>query len=418
MEAAEKLLQEKIDLMKTALKAESKEALDDAIKGIKDLADAEIKKLKDQLEAQKKQLTELEIKAEKSKIKSYSKIVEENTEKLQAFADKLKSKDGSNFKAYLSTKDITDANAIEDAGAVVITRTEGNFGSDWTLAQQPAKERIPKFDLFGGSGVTLIPITGTNAPYVDEITTGDAGVQENEGDPKAQIEVKYVQSVADPKTYAGYTRVSDQMLEDLVMLQAWLFDVLRRKLKVAYNDAFINGTGTAGETDSLTTLSTEIDVTGLEQPEGQQVGIADVINAAITNISINNFDADTVFMNPKDFYKLMSERGSNGQYVDGIARFRDYMIDNPFAVRIWVTTYVPENTLFVNEIGMIKTIYKANKFAMPEMGLNGEDFRENMMSIRAHVRLENVVPQNDRGALIKVSDISATIDLLTTEPAP
>lgn len=344
------------------------------------------------------------------------KMQKENTT-LKKFVDILKSKDQSDYYTPLVTKDFIDTTAILNANDDVITRTQTNFASDLRLAQNPFVERIPAFDLFTNSGATLIPITGTNAPYVDEVTTGDVAPQLTEGATKAEIDIEYVERVASTHTYAAFIRISDQMLEDINMLQAWVFSMLRRKLQYAYNNAFFNSPGTAGTAQSLDTLSTELVATDFYT--GQTVaGISDVINAALTQCVLNNCNPDSVFMNPLDFYKMMSERTTDGAYVDGNANFRTYLFDNPFVVRIWLTNYVPQNTMFVNEIGLVKTIYKANMFGVPEMGLNGQDFTQNMITVRAHVRIENLCPENDKGGLIKVSDIDQAITDLITEPAP
>lgn len=359
-----------------------------------------------------------EIKNAKQGLQSTKGGLRPNTKALEGLRNSLIGKNSSVTIGSLpiARKDFTGAAGIFNEVPENITRTVGNFGSDYQLARNPATERIPSFDLFNNSGVTLIPVSGTNSPYVDEVTTGEADVQNPEGSNKAEIEVEYHETVAAVKTYAAIMRASDQMLEDLPALESWINSILRRKLQNKYNADFFTGTGADGRTDSLETLSTELVAANFATNQGV-AGIADVINAALTQVSLNYFQPDSIFMNPIDFYKMMAERAGDEHYISGVAQFRNYLFDNPFIARIWLTNYVAENTMYVNEIGLVNTLFKANKFNLPEMGLNGEDFKQNMMSIRAHVRIENVCPTNHRGGLIKVSDIATAIsDIAGTVP--
>lgn len=393
---AESILQNKFDKMQAEMERKS---------------DAKIKMLEDQIQQKA-------LKDGKGSLISHPANLSASNEVIKGLTDSLKGKNSSISLASLpfNHKDFTGDNSIFNTSAVNITRDVGNFGSDYRLAQTPAVERIPTFDVFNSSGVSLVPVMGTNSPYVDEVTDGDAEPQENEGDTKANIDVEYVETVVATKTYAATMRVSDQMLEDLPALQQWLNSILRRKLQYKYNADFFTGSGSTGETESLETLSTELVLTNYVTNLGV-AGIGDVINAGLTQVHLNNFQPDSIFMNPIDYYKMMAERASDEHYINGVATFRNYLVDNPFVARIWLTNYVAQNTMYINEIGLVNTIYKSNMFGAPELGFNGEDFSQNMMTVRAHVRLENICPTNHRGGLIKISDIDAAITAIAGTPA-
>ena len=419
-EQAAKELQEKLDALKadikTAIEQENAEALEKAINEANEKAEARINELKTELKTQKNKFDEIQLKLKKNELNTVAGFIEKNNKALLAVAELLKSK--SDAKAYLQVhqKAILDSSAIEDSSAAVITRTQTNFASNMTLAQMPAAERIDNFDVFENSGVTLVPIVGngTSVPYVDEVLTGDAAAQNPEGSTKAEIDNKYVERVAYTKTYAGWTGVSDQMLEDIVLLQVWVFDSLRRKLKEAYNNAFFNANGLLGTMTGLTGLATVFSSTGLELGAGAAVGIYEVINAAITQARAANFNVDRVWMNPIDYYKMISERSDQGRVNAVVAA----QAVNGYigTARIQLTNYVSAGELYVAESQVIHVIYRANNMAMPEIGLSGDDFKNNMRTIRAHVRLENVIPANDRPGVVKVVDIPAAITALASDP--
>lgn len=415
---AEEILQEKLNSIREAIKAENAEALKVAIEAVQTEAAAKIKGLETELTAQKDKFTAFEIKAKKQELNSVAGFMKKNNEALKQLAEHLKNKKEAKAYLQISSKDLTDTTAIEDGTGAIITRNQTNFGSNMSLAQTPAVERIDAFDVFENSGVTLVPLTGnaTSVPYVDEEVTGDVAPQNPEGTEKAQLEPVYVERVANTKTYAGTVRVSDQMLEDLILLQTWIFDMLRRKLKVAYNTDFFVGTGTAGRTNSLTTLSTPFDATGLLLGAGAAVGIYEVINAAITQARLSNYNIDRVFMNPIDYYKMLSERSDQGRVNQVVA----LQVANGYigTARIVLTPYVIANSLFVAEIGLVKTIYRSNMFGMPEIGLNGNDFKSNMKTIRAHVRLEHVVHEIEKLGIIYVANIEAAITTIASDPIP
>lgn len=413
-------LQTKMDGLKSDILKAAKEENEKALKAAIDKATKEandrIKTLTDELEGQKTKFSDLEIKVKKSEISSISKFIENNNKAIKLMAEMLREKKTAKAYLQISSKAVTDASAIEDGGGAVITRDQTNFGSSMVLAQSPSVERIDDFDVFLNSGVTLVPLTGnaTSVPYIDEVTEGDAAVQNPEGNTKAEIDVKYVERVANTKTYAGFTGVSDQMLEDIVMLQMWIFAVLRRKLQVAYNNAFFNGSGLLGSMNGVKNLGTAFDATGLLLGAGAAVGIYEVINAAITQARVNNFNVTRVWMNPIDYYKMLSERSDQGR-VNTVVEMQ---VINGYigTARIQLTNYVAAGTLILAEAALIKTIYRANKFGMPEIGLNGDDFVNNMQTIRAHARLENVLSENDKGGVIVVSDIDAAITAIAADP--
>ena len=419
-EQAAKELQEKLNALKadikTAIEQENAEALKTAIEAANLKAETRINELKQELDAQKNKFDEVQLKIKKSELNSVAGFLKNNNKALKQVAELLKSKNDAKAFLQVHQKSIVDSTAIEDGAAAIITRTQTNFGSNMALAQVPAVERIDAFDVFENSGVTLVPIVGngTSVPYVDEVLTGDAEAQNPEGSTKAEIDAKYVERVAYTKTYAGWTGVSDQMLEDIVLLQTWVFDSLRRKLKEAYNNAFFNASGTLGTMTGLTSLASVFSSTGLELGAGAAVGIFEVINAAITQARASNFNVDRVWMNPIDYYKMISERSDQGR-VNSVVEAQAL---NGYigTARIQLTNYVTAGQLYVAEAPVIRLIYRSNNMAMPEIGLSGDDFKNNMRTIRAHVRLENVIPVNDRAGVVKVADIAAAITALATDP--
>lgn len=405
---AEEILQSKLEDLKKSIEEKNATALQNAIKSMQEKADAEKERIEAELKASKDKISELEIKQKKSELNSLSGFIKKNNELLKEVAEHIKQRKDTKVYWNVQNKQITGDTVIEDSSAAVITRTQTNFASNMALAQTPAVERIDDFDLFTNSGVTLVPLSGnaTSVPYIDEVTDGDAAAQ-TEGSAKADIEAVYVERVASTKTYAGITGVSDQILEDIVQLQMWIFSMLQRKLKIAYNTAFFTGTGVAPNMTGLDVHATAFSATGLGLGTGAAAGIYEVINAAITQARANNYSVTRVWMNPIDYYKMLSERSDQGR-VNSIVEMQ---VLNGYigTAKIQLTNYVAADTLYLAEAEVIKIIYRANMFAMPEIGLNASDFKNNMKSIRAHVRLESVVHENDKLGIIKVASIDAAI---------
>lgn len=419
-EQAEQILQTKFDSLKAdILKAandENAKALKQALDAANQEAQKHIQELKTELDTTKTELSEFQVKAKKAELNTVAGFIKKNNEALTELSKVLSNKGKGKAYLQIDKKDIVDTTAILDSTAAVITRSQTNFASNLVLAQQPGVERLDAFDVFENSGVMLVPITGNGAsiPYVDEVVTGDAAPQATEGSNKTQIDAEWVERIAYTKTYAGYMRVSDQMLEDIVLLQTWIFNILRRKLKAAYNDAFFNGTGLSGQMNGLSTLATAFSATGLLLGAAATVGIYEVINAAITQARAQNYNVTRVWMNPIDYYKMLSERSDQGR-VNSVVELQ---VLNGYigTAKIQLTNYVAAGTLYVAEAEVIKTIYRANMFGMPEIGLNGDDFRQNMKSIRAHVRLDNVIYETDKPGVIYVSDIDAAIAAINSDP--
>ena len=189
-------------------------------------------------------------------------------------------------------------------------------------------------------------------------------------------------------TIAGWTKVTEQMLQDDANLVSFINDDLAYQLNLVIDHQIAQGTGSG----QLKGLNQSGNYTDYITPAGLESGdtVIDLIlkvkgameAAAITNIA--------VLLNPQDWVEVLGVKNVNKDYiVPGI-------LDLP-AQRIWGTPVILSSSVQKGKFHMgnfalgAKIIERAGLSV--EMDREGDDFTKNLMTIRAERRLDLAVVQ-------------------------
>ena len=228
---------------------------------------------------------------------------------------------------------------------------------------------------------------------------GSAG-QTAEAAAKNQIDFDIVVASQSLKKTTAYIKVSTEMLDDIEWIQSEIQGELTRELLKAVESQVYSGDNTGQNLNGVRTTATAFAAGSLANTV-DEANIVDVINAAITQIKKAEQDLSrpVILMHPDDVYKLKSLKvsSSDRRYVDMVYMAGDSMSIS--GVPIIETTLVTTDEYLVGDFARALLVQKGG--IRVEVGLDGNDFTNNVRTILAEWRGLVIVKNNDRTAFIK-----------------
>lgn len=210
---------------------------------------------------------------------------------------------------------------------------------------------------------------------------------------------------------AGWTKVSDEMAEDLPFLVSEINNDLLYQLAMMEEGQLLRGDGVG------------MNLRGILNRSGVQAetsgGVADDLKAlhrAITKVTTaTGLRADGMILHPLDYEMLRLTTDANGQYFAGGPFMGGQYGNGTYNENppIWgyspiTTTAVPRGTAIVGAGRLAATVYRKGGIRVEASNVDGEDFTHNRFTILAEERLMLAVRQPS--AFVNVS--------LSSKPAP
>lgn len=237
----------------------------------------------------------------------------------------------------------------------------------------------------------LIPVGRTTSnlvEYVKEnVFTNNAGPQvtassphtnsENAGKPESNI--TFTLASAPVVTLAHFIRASKQILADAPALEDYIRARLIYGLKLEEEDEILNGTGATGELNGLRNQETAYtrNVAGDTR--------LDTLRRAITQLSLSEYSAEGIVVNPIDWEYIDTQKDTTGRYIVG----------NPqgtLAPRLWglpvvVTNAMPVDNFLVANYSLACQLWDREQASVSISLEDADNFTKNMVTILAEERL-------------------------------
>lgn len=229
-------------------------------------------------------------------------------------------------------------------------------------------------DLFGSE-----TISGSSLTFLVEGAMEGSAKVTAEGAEKAQVHF------ADPtpvtislKKVTEYIKESDEYVEDYAFLASAVNGRLLYALGLTeQNELVADLVGTSGiQTDSTSwTADTKADA------------LADIIFGALMDVQEQSgFAADAIVMNPATWQILRLGKDSNNQYYGG-GYFADGQGKQLWGVPVVVTTAVTNSQIIVGAFKTCGSVVQKGGVSVEMTNSNEDDFKKNLMTIRAEERL-------------------------------
>ena len=215
-------------------------------------------------------------------------------------------------------------------------------------------------DAINSRQVSVVP---ESIKWKEQITagTGAAGVIA-EGAEKTLVDYKFSWKYAYRKKYAGRIEFTEETEIDFEQLTLDIIDMFEVDVLRAYNAGLL--ADIVAWAPAYT--STALDGT-LVKPS-----ILNVVNAGKLAVAVNNYNADTLIINPEDYAGVQNMQNADGDpiFVPDAALFP--------GLRVFVTNNITQGTVLVGEGGIVKEQHGA--FIL-RSGTYGNQFIENEKTI-------------------------------------
>ena len=290
---------------------------------------------------------------------------------------------------------------VKDAIVMGEGNTIGSGATQYTLTSNtgiisPIRKRVERY--FAG-GVSVGTIDSLNALWVEETDEQGNPIFIAEGNAKTQLSVKYVEKTESVKKIAVYGKVTTEMLADLPQLVSYIQTNLMRRVDVATETQLFTGNGVGLNLKGAATYASSFTGGGLAGSIAKPNDF-DVINAIAAQVSAANGVTTGVYVATNVKHRMLSNKTTDGQYllpagvtVDAAGNL------SVFGIPIIETNALANDNFIGGDLSVLNVRFRQGMTM--QIGLDGNDFTNNVKTILVEQRLVQFVSANDTQVLVK-----------------
>ncbi len=345
----------------------------------------------------------IDAKIEKSNSDVVNNVVEKANEivksEVSGMATKLNERldamEVASKKQFNSQKKVTFKSALQEAldNGAVEGIAKGNARSasfelkaDMTVAADFTGEVIPadrvpgyKFDPTRPVHVRQLLATGSTQSdvvrYVKESGYSNGAAATAEGATLGQSDFDMTAADANVRKIGTYFRISEEMLADTPQLTSYLSARAPEKLLEVEDTQILSGDGTGANLSGIITDAADFDVSasGAFYQSVESANEFDVIVAALNQLSLLNYSADCIMLNPTDFNKILLLKDSTNKYLKD--QVYNGLQPSFSGVKVIQNTAITAGTFLIGNFGIGTQLWV-------RQGVNVEFFREDGTNVR------------------------------------
>ena len=390
--------------------AEAQKALKEAIEGKaskediekleKSLRESQLEQMKALNEALKEQgiaIKKLNEKEATKNVLGFKDAIKEGLKQNKALISKIKEGTTSEWLSIKAVGDMTIANNISG----------GNV---------PVEQRLAGFNDLKDRRLRLLDVVSRGTAesnvisWVYKANRDGAAGGTSEGAAKNQIDFDLVVASETVVKRTAYIKLSTEMLDDIPFIESAIRGELLVELLKDVEAQVYSGNGTAPNMRGIRTVATAF-AAGSFANSVDNANKVDVLRVAMDQIRAENQDEPSaILMHPSDVTSLKLEKvsSSDKRYIDALQEIAS--MGSLDGVPIIQSTLVTKDEYLVGAFSLAFVFDKGE--VSIEMGLDGNDFTKNMVTVRAEWRGATIVKNNDRKAFIKgdFSDDAAALE--------
>jgi len=345
----------------------------------------------------------IDAKIEKSNSDVVNNVVEKANEIVKSGVSEMATKlnerldamEVANKKQFNSQKKVTFKSALKEAldnGAVegiakgnsrsasFELKADMTIGADFTGEVIPA-DRVPgyKFDPTRPVHVRQLLATGSTQSdvvrYVKESGYSNGAAATAEGATLGQSDFDMTAADANVRKIGTYFRISEEMLADTTQLTSYLSARAPEKLLEVEDAQILNGSGSGANLSGIITDAADFDVSsnGAFYQSVESANEFDVIVAALNQLSLLNYNADCIMLNPTDFNKILLLKDSTNKYLKD--QVYNGLQPSFSGVKVIQNTAIAAGTFLIGNFGVGTQLWV-------RQGVNVEFFREDGTNVR------------------------------------
>ena len=365
-----------------------KSLIDDGFKSVQDKVGAELKTAMEKYEGQLKDAgtasneAKSEVKALAEEFKSVSASLADLAQKQAAGFEKGDTRIVSAGEEFI--KSDAFASLVKGERDKVRVEVKNTVTSDSTTVFPYQKPGVIAGDF---KPLTIrelfraIPVSSNMVNSLRELAWTNSAAEVLQGAAKNQSDLTFEQYNVPIQTVAHWIKVSKQLMEDAPAIMAYIDTRLRDGLAQRIDAQLLNGNGTSPNLSGLTDSGNFTAYT----PTSDDL-LVDAINRAKYALWALGNMPDTVIVNPATWGAMERTRegAGTGQYLYGTPG--TIANSNPFGLRIVLSNNMPAAKFLVGAIDSSAVLYNRTG-AVVEAGYVGDDFTNNLVTLRAEERL-------------------------------
>lgn len=395
MDDAQKALDAKIELASraNASKTELKEAEDRLAEALKSANDEAIKILKEQGEA----ISELKLQVN---TKKNGREVSFSQALYEAFENKELQEE---IKSIIKNNGVQKKPLLVTVEKAPVTMGEGNtIGSGSTQYSlfyntgiiSPIRRREEKYL----QAVSVGSISTARALWIEETDEQGTPVFIAEGSAKVQLSSLWIEKTATVQKIGVYGKVTTELMADLPQLISYIQSSLMKRLSVVVENNLLTGPGTGVTLYGAKTLATTFSA-GANAGLIDMANEFDVLDAVALQVEIANGVPNAVFIHPSTWAKMKGLKDTTGRPI-----WKDYVDpktgDVVYAgMKIITSTAVTAGEFIGGDMEVLHVLYR-DQLSI-QIGLDGNDFTNNLKTILVEQRLVQFASANDTPCIVK-----------------
>lgn len=301
---------------------------------------------------------------------------------------------------------ITDLATIEAAGSASHYSLTENTGIISTI-----RKRVLTYLQNVSTGTMSKPY----AMWIEELDEQGDPIFIGEGDAKTKISVRYEERQAKAKKIAVHSKISTEFMDDLPQLVSFVQSNMMRRVDIATENGLLTGNDVGDNLKGITEYAAAYTGGSLAgEVTAATINEWDVILGLVTQVKEANGVTSGIFMTSGGYAKLLAEKTSDGHYIlpPGVT-FNAQGELTAWGVRIIETNSTLGGNDFIGgDLSVINVRFRQGMRI--QIGLDGNDFTNNLKTILLEQRLVQFVSANDVNVLVQGTFTAGITALSTT----
>lgn len=252
--------------------------------------------------------------------------------------------------------------------------------------------------------LSSLPTTSNAVDYVRENVFTNAAAETTEGIAKPESSVTTTAVTEPVATVAHWIKISRQLANDNAALAAYINLRMAYGVDLRVENQIIAGNGTAPNMSGFTKTGnftahgyTAAALTGA----GLLNNRFDLIGKMLGDCWAADYPADTIMLNPADWWTMRLAKDSQNRYLLGDPG--QDMSPSLFGTRVVVTNAVTADTVLVASLAQAATFYNREGTIIDLSESDSDNFTKNLVTIRAERRCMLAV---ERPAAVRYGDLT------------
>ena len=344
--------------------------------------------------------------------KSAELVKEQVGDVVAKFNERMDAMEVANKKQMNAGKKMTFKSALQEAiegGAIegmlkgnsrsasLVVKADMTIGADFTGEVIPA-DRVAgyKYDPTRPVHVRQLIPQGSTASdvvrFVKESGYSNGAAATAEGVTLTQSDFDMTASDANVRKIGTYFRISEEMLADTPQLTSYLSARAPEKLLEVEDTQIISGSGSGANLSGITTDAAAFNLAGEFADAVDSANEFDVLIAALNQLAIANYSADTIMLHPTDFHKILLLKDSTAEYIK-----KDVYqgLQPQFnGVRVVLNTAITSGTFLVGNFAQGTQLWVRDNVNVEFFREDGTNVRDGFVTVRVseRVALTNYLP--------------------------